>query len=65
MDNMPAGSNPNSTGYAGQARMETQAEGGNISGNDPMAPTQYMVPAFQGRSGTPDNQDTMRPKGSV
>lgn len=26
---------------------------------------EYKVPSFQDRSGTPDNQDTSRPKGSV
>jgi hypothetical protein len=25
----------------------------------------FMVPSFQGRSGTADNQDTLRPKGST
>lgn len=42
------------------------ASGGNSSGGTTMkTPKIYMSPAFQGKSGQPDNQSTNRPKGST
>lgn len=42
-----------------------QSAGGNFSGMDLPEPTLFIVESFQGRSGTADNQDTSRPKGSI
>lgn len=44
---------------------EGDASGGNLSGHNPKPWNPYMVPAFQGKSGQPDNQSTDRPKGST
>ena len=39
--------------------------GGNSLGSTLKAPLPYGVPAFQGKSGQPDNQSTSRGKGKV
>lgn len=40
--------------------------GGNASGKSTFQTVKiYKAPSFQGKSGTPDNQDTNRPKGST
>jgi len=44
---------------------ETMTDGGNTGGRTMKGVSPYMVPAFQGRSGQPDNQDIHRPKGST
>lgn len=42
------------------------SSGGNSSGGSTLkAPTLYQPGNMMGRSGTPDNQDTSRPKGST
>lgn len=38
--------------------------GGQLTGKDPSPPKLYQPPAFQGKSGQPDNQSTSRPKGN-
>lgn len=40
-------------------------DGGNSSGRTMSGVDSYMVPAFQGKSGQPDNQSIHRPKGST
>jgi hypothetical protein len=46
-----------------QARVQ-DTSGGNVVGKAPSAKL-YQPPAFMGKSGTPDNQSTSRPKGST
>lgn len=45
-----------------QASMKSAEGGGNMT--QIKAPTLYQPAAFMGKSGTPDNQTTSRPKGS-
>ena len=42
-----------------------QKGGGNMVGGDGINSKLYQPPAFMGKSGQPDNQDTDRPKGST
>lgn len=47
-----------------QSRVD-QSGGAQIINKTPTDPPLRQPPRFQGKSGTPDNQDTNRPKGST
>ena len=49
---------------AAQNNDEQRKDGGNVADKAPNA-IRYPVAPFQGRSGTPDNQDTNRPAGKT
>jgi hypothetical protein len=54
-----------STGADQSKQARTQdSSGGNVVGKAPSG-TLHTPPAFLGKSGTPDNQSTSRPKGST
>lgn len=57
-------SSPSATKWEDQWSAQAGEGGGNISGHDP-AVDLYMVPDFQGMSGQPNNQTTLRPQGST
>jgi len=44
---------------------EFMTDGGNSAGRSVRGVAPYFADNFQGRSGTPDNQSTHRPKGST
>jgi hypothetical protein len=53
------------TAKAGNQSRTQDTSGGNIVGKGPTKHRLHQPPKFQGKSGTPDNQSTSRPKGST
>jgi hypothetical protein len=53
------------TAKAGNQSRTQDTSGGNIVGKGPTKQRLHKAPAFQGKSGQPDNQSTNRGKGTT